>query len=143
MDIDIYIDGEVIPSVVEKPVKSLGKWYNSTLLRLSVHKIFLPGKLKRWCLELGLFPCMQRWPLTVYEVAISEVEKFVRIMNKAVRRWLGVPCCLSTIALYGKGILELPMTSLVEDIKCVWILETTLSQSKDPAVKNTGKTWIP
>ena len=26
-----YIDGEVILSLVEKPVKSLGRWYNSTL----------------------------------------------------------------------------------------------------------------
>ena len=26
-----YIDGEVIPSIVEKQVKSLGRWYNSTL----------------------------------------------------------------------------------------------------------------
>ena len=25
------IDVEVIPSIVEKPVKSLGRWYNSTL----------------------------------------------------------------------------------------------------------------
>ena len=28
---EFYIDGEVIPSLVEKPVKSLGRWYNSTL----------------------------------------------------------------------------------------------------------------
>ena len=75
----------------------------------------------------------------MYEVAISEVEKFERIMNKAVRKWLGVPCCLSTVALYGKGILELPMTSLVEEFKCAKTsLEMTLSQSKDPAVKNTA-----
>ena len=26
-----FIDGEVIPSIVEKPMKSLGRWYNSTL----------------------------------------------------------------------------------------------------------------
>ena len=34
-------------------------------------------------------------------------------MNKTaqVRKWLGVPCCLSTVALFWKGILELPMTS--------------------------------
>ena len=26
----LYIDGEVIPSIVEKPLKSLGRWYYST-----------------------------------------------------------------------------------------------------------------
>ena len=39
------------------------------------------------------------------------MEKFERIRNKAVRKWPGVPCCLNTVALYGKGILELPMAS--------------------------------
>ena len=114
------IDVEVIPSIVEKPVKSLGRWYNSTLsdweqvLELrefivrvfsTINKTFLPGKLKLWCLQVGLLPRV-RWPLTVYDVAISEVEKFERVMNQVVRNWLRVPHCLSTITLYGKGILE-------------------------------------
>ena len=82
------------------------------------------------------------------EVAISEVEKFERLMNKAVRKWLGLPCCLSTIALYGKGILEFAMTSLVENFKCAKTsLEMALSQFKDPVVKDTapvvktGRKW--
>ena len=41
----------------------------------------------------------------------------MRVMHKAVRKWLGVLCRLSTVALYGKGILELPMTTLVEEFK--------------------------
>ena len=48
-----------------------------------------------------------------------------------IRTFLGVPHCLSTVA-----ILELPMTSLVEEFKCAKTsLEMTLSQSKDPALK--------
>ena len=35
----------------------------------------------------------------MYEVAISEMEKFEKIMNKAVRKWLGVPHCLSNVTL--------------------------------------------
>ena len=27
-----YIDGEVTPPIVEKPVKSSGRWYNSSLI---------------------------------------------------------------------------------------------------------------
>ena len=53
-------------------------------------------------------------------------------------------------SLYGKGSLELPMTSLVEELKCAKIsLEMTLTLSKDPAVKNTtptvntGRKWNP
>ena len=54
---------------------------------------------------------------------------------------LGVPHCLSTVALYGKGVLELPMTSLIEKFKCAkTTLEMILSQSTDSAVKNTAPT---
>ena len=31
MEERFYIDGEVIPSIEEKPVKSLGRWYTSML----------------------------------------------------------------------------------------------------------------
>ena len=126
-----YIDGEVIPSIVEKPVKSLGRWYNSTLsdrgqvseLRefivkaiSTIDKTFLPGKLKLWCLQFGLLPCI-RWPLTVYEVAISEVEKFERVMNKAAKNWLRVPCCLSTLTLHGKRNFEVTNNQLGGGVK--------------------------
>ena len=82
------IDGEVIPSIVEKPVKSLGRWNNSILrdqrqvseLRELIVKAIgiidiyktLPNNLELWCLQCGLLPLV-RWPLTVYEVAISEI----------------------------------------------------------------------
>src|SRR4029434_4545255 len=92
----------------------------------------LPGKLKLWCLQFGLFEAVGfwlcRWLLTLYEVAISEVDKSEK-MNQADRKWLGVPYCLSS------GILELPMTSLVEELKCaITSLEMTLTQfrTQDP-----------
>ena len=31
MEENVYIDGEVLPSILEKLVNSLGRWYNSTL----------------------------------------------------------------------------------------------------------------
>ena len=84
--------------------------------------------------------------LAVWALATHKMEIFERVMNKAFRKWFGVPRCLSTVALYGKGILELPMTSLVE-FRCAKIsLEKTLSQSKHSVVKNTektGKKWNP
>ena len=58
---------------------------------------------------------------------------------KAVRKWLGMPLCLCTVALHGKGILELAMSRLVEDLNCAKrSLKMTYSQSKDPAVKSTA-----
>ena len=81
-------------------MKCIVRWYNSTLsdqeqvskLREfsveainTIHKTFLSGELKLWCLQFGLLPCV-RWPLTVYEVVISEVEKCEEVVNKAVRK---------------------------------------------------------
>ena len=60
-------------------------------------------------------PAFQRW-------------RHFRVMNKL---GIGLGCCscsCSTVALYGKGILELPMTSLVEEFKCAKkSMEMTLS----------------
>ena len=90
MEEGFHINGELIPAIVEKPVKSLGRWYNSSLsdrgqvseFRESIVKAFstidktlLPGKLKVWCLQFGLLLCIM-WPLTVCDFAISEVGKF-------------------------------------------------------------------
>ena len=89
MEESFYTDSEVISSIVEKPVKSLGRWYNCTLsdrgeveeLREfivktinTIDKTFLLDKLKLWCLQFGLLPRI-RWPLTVHEAAISGNHK--------------------------------------------------------------------
>uniref|UniRef100_A0A3B1K6T8 Reverse transcriptase domain-containing protein n=1 Tax=Astyanax mexicanus TaxID=7994 RepID=A0A3B1K6T8_ASTMX len=156
------MEGEVIPSILEKPIKSLGRWYTAALndkeqvegLRTEmveainrIDKSFLPGKLKLWCLQFGLLPRL-RWPLTVYDIPISEVERLERVMSKAIRTWLGVPRCLSSVAWCGRGMLELPLTSLVEEFKCAKVgREMQLLGSKDGLVKATapvtrsGRKW--
>ena len=150
--------------MIEKPVKSLGRWYDASLndkgqckeLRQEmirgisgIDRSGLPGKLKLWCLQFGLLPRLM-WPLTVYEVPISKVEKLERLINSFIRKWLGAPRCLSSVALYGKGMLELPVSSLTEEYKCAKVrLEMTLTQSKDPVVRGaaptvkTGRKWKP
>ena len=72
-----YVDKEAIPTVSEKPVKSLGRWYHATLKDTeqvnqltqdticgleSISKTMLPGRLKLWCLQFGLLPRLM-WPL--------------------------------------------------------------------------------
>ncbi len=95
---------EPIPTVAEKPVKSLGRWYHATLkdseqvdqLRQdtmcgleSINKTMLPGRLKLWCLQFGLLPRLM-WPLTIYEVPISKVEKLERVVSKFAKKWLAL-----------------------------------------------------
>ncbi len=71
-------------------------------------------------------------------------------MNAQVRKWLGLPKCLSSIGLYGNGALSLPVSSLVEEYKCAKArLEMTLTESRDPFVRGaaptlaTGRKWKP
>lgn len=163
-DTRFYIGDDPIPTVSEQPVKSLGRWYSASLKDKQqvqqlkqdivnglekINKTLLPGKLKLWCLQFGLLP-RTMWPLTIYEVPITTVEKMEHIITSYMKKWLGVPRCLSNIALYGKGILELPLTSLTEEYKCSKVrLQMTLKHSRDKTISNgalplmTGRKWTP
>ncbi|KAJ3593137.1 hypothetical protein NHX12_005473 [Muraenolepis orangiensis] len=81
-----------IPSISEKPVKSLGKVFDcslrdttsiqSTCTELdgwlkSVDKSGLPGKFKAWVYQHGILPRIL-WPLLVYAVPISTVKTLER-----------------------------------------------------------------
>ena len=121
-----------IPTVKEEPVKSFGRLYYGNLPDksqgieifnqakeglVSIDHSKLPGKLKLWCLQFGLYPRLL-WPLMIYEVAESRVEIIEKKFRAYTREWLGLPKCLNNNALYGRGLhLELPVTSLVEEYK--------------------------
>lgn len=73
-----------------------------------------------------------------------------RTMTSYVKKWLGVPRCLTNINIYGKGVLELPITSLTEEYKCSKVrLQMTLKDSRDQTIRNaapplsTGRKWAP
>ena len=90
------------------------------------------------------------WPLTVYEVPLTTVEKMERTITVYVKQWLGVPRCLTNISLYGKGVLELPITSLTKEYKCAKVrLQMTLTDSRDRTISkaapplSTGWKWTP
>src|SRR4029434_1484687 len=78
----------------------LGRWYDASLkdkeqvdqLRKDVasgleniNRTALPGKLKLWCMQFGLLPRLL-WPLTMYEVPISKVEKLERLVSSYARK---------------------------------------------------------
>ncbi len=115
----------------------------------NINRTLLSGKLKLWCLQFGLLSRVT-WPLTIYELPITTVEKMERTMTSYVKKWLGVPRCLTNISLYGKGVLELPITSLTEEYKCSKVrLQMTLKDSRDQTISNavppllTGWKWTP
>jgi hypothetical protein len=150
----LHIQDEVIPFLQNNPIKCLGKWFDSALSDRSSHDRLtqqvkeglkriegseLPGKLKAWLYQHGLLPRLV-WPLMVYEIPISLVEKLEQSINKHIKRWLGLPPPFTTVGLYGKSNkLQLPFTSLTEEFKVSKArLLLTLRDSKDKSVSDAG-----
>ncbi|XP_063056078.1 uncharacterized protein LOC134450153 [Engraulis encrasicolus] len=148
------ITGTAIPTITEKPVKSLGKVFDSSLKDATsiqttcaelegwlkaVDKSGLPGKFKAWVYQHGILPRIL-WPLLVYAVPVSTVETLERKVSNHLRRWLGLPKSLSSIALYGRNNkLQLPFKSLEEEFKVARVREVVLYRdSSDPKVANAG-----
>ncbi|KAL1273018.1 hypothetical protein QQF64_028880 [Cirrhinus molitorella] len=86
------INNEPIPTVLEKPIKSLGRWYSAELkdskqveqLRhdtisglKKISNTDLPGKLKLWCFQFGLLPRLM-WPISIYEVIVAVAKAAIR-----------------------------------------------------------------
>ncbi len=151
-----HVGGTPVPTVSEMPVKSLGRWYdaklkdteqfghlkNDTSMYMErINKTLLPGKLKLWCFQFGILPGLL-WPLTVYEILITKVEKLERLISTQLKQWLGIPRCLSSVGLYGHGKLELPITGLVEEFKCTKVrLVMTLTESEDAVIRTAPPGW--
>lgn len=143
-----------IPTVTEKPVKSLGKTFNSSLKDAAavqqtksdlsswlaaIDKSGLPGKFKAWMYQHGVLPRIL-WPLLVYEVPVSTVEALEKTISQFLRRWLGLPRSLSSIALYGhSNKLHLPFSGLTEEFKVTRAREVLMYRnSADDKVASAG-----
>ena len=121
------LSGDIVPTVSEQSVKSLGRLYTEELKdtkrALEIHqdlddwliridKCGLPGRFKIWCVKYGLMPRIQ-WRLMIYEVALTQVEAMERKISVKIREWLGVPKNLTNIAFYGSSTkLVIPLSSL-------------------------------
>ena len=157
------VGGEAIPSISDAPVKSLGRWFTKELsdknqiieIRTMVEdglkridRCTLPNKLKLWCLKFGLFPRIM-WPLMLYEIAMTHVERMEQRISVHVRKWLGVPPCTTNISFYGHSTkLKLPLSALTEEFKVKKAhMFSTLRDSSDQFVKGTvpdirtGRKW--
>lgn len=99
----VFLKQRVTYTVAENPVKSFGRWYNATLkdtdqvgqLRKdningleSINKSLLPGRLKLWCLQLGLLSRLM-WLPSVNNVPISKVNRMERLVSSIAKKLLG------------------------------------------------------
>ena len=151
---NLQIQGDDIPSILESPIKCLGKWFDASLsdkhnmqrIKSQLHeglrqidRTGLPGKFKAWLFQNGLLPRLM-WPLMLYEIAMTAVESLEKTINRHLRRWLGVPPSFTSIGLYGRtNQLQLPLSSLVEEFKVAKTrLVVTLKQSQDSSIRNAG-----
>ena len=151
---DLYIDGDPITPIQDKPVRYLGKEYNANLterdqiaeveknLTLELRKINkckIPGKYKSWIFQYMLLPRLM-WPLTIYTIPISKIENMERIITSALKKWMGIPKNLSTSCMYSKSAkLRLPFSSLQEEFKVVKTRNlVTFQDSNDPCIQGAN-----
>ena len=158
-----HIGNEKIPTVKEKPVKSLGRLYAGSLTDRhqgiviqkqaedglkAITKTKLPGKFEVWCLQFGLYPRLS-WPLVIYDVALTRVEAMERMCNIHIRKWLGLPKMHNTASLYrSRGSFQLPITSIVEIYKTGKVRTVMmLRESNDASIRQlpprvrTARKW--
>ncbi|XP_068595260.1 retrovirus-related Pol polyprotein from type-1 retrotransposable element R2 [Brachionichthys hirsutus] len=152
----LEVQGEVIPSIKDNPIKCLGKWYDSSLNDRSsvsmsekqaadwlerIDRSGLPGKFKAWLFQHGLLPRLL-WLLTIYEVAMTTVEGIERRANKHLRKWLGIPPSFTSVGLYNRsGQLQLPLSSVVEEFKVAKCRVAMMYRdSTDDKVRGAGVT---
>jgi hypothetical protein len=148
------VAGQMIPTVTEQPVKSLGKWFTASLndqqsiremtetaekWMQKIEKSGLPGKFKSWCYQHGVLPRLL-WPLLMYEVPTTTVERLEKKISGYLRRWLGVPRSFSSIGLYSSNSkLQLPIKALTEEFKTTKVRAAMmLRDSKDEKISKAG-----
>ena len=101
----------------------------------SINKTKLSDKDKVWCLQYGLYPRLQ-WPLMMYEVGASRVERIEQRCSVYIRKWLKLPKTINNTALYGKKQqLTLPIPSIFEEYKAGTVrIVMMLRYSKDDKI---------
>ena len=146
------IQGDSIPSIHEKPIKYLGKWFRASLndkesvyslkktltgwLR-AVDKTGLPGKFRAWIYQNGVLPRVA-WPLMLYEIPMTTINQMETEVTKYLRKWFGVPKSFSRVGFYSRDSkLALPVGSLSEEYMVSKVrLQMTLRDSNDPKVSS-------
>ncbi len=156
------VGGEKIPFLSEQLIKSLGRQYmvefrdkhmGRTVMKplseglAKFDQSQLPGKYKVWCYQFTLYMRVM-WPLKMSEIPSSTASKMDGKANTFIRKWLGLPRCLSETSLFGRNTLQLSLQSIslgYKQEKTRLVLE--LKESADQTVRNanpkvlTGQMW--
>lgn len=86
----------------------------------TVDKSGFPRRFKACIYQPGILP-KTLWPLLVYKVPITVFEEHKQRVSSYLRRWLGLPCSLSNISLYGNtNKLRLPFSLVREEFIMAW-----------------------
>ena len=156
-------NNQEITSVLQKPIRYLGKEYNYSLTdqkqmqetlkktKDSLRKIertYIAGKHKAWMVQNMLIPRLM-WPLTIYSFPQSRVEEIEGKITSHIKKWLGIPKAMSSELMYARSaVIQLPYSSLVEEVKVSRVrTKVTLETSKDDCVRNAdinldaGRKW--
>ena len=148
----ILIKSKPITQLQEKSIKYLGKTYSASLdekeqtmaiesqLKDDIRKIEkcrIPGRYKAWMLQHMLLPRLM-WPLSIYNVPLTFVDRLQNRITAALKKWLGLPKSLSQACLYSKSAkLRLPYTELKEEFKAAKARNLmTLEESDDVHIRN-------
>ena len=148
------VNGQMIPSIHEKPVKFLGRSIDFTLsdsaavdsliqqchqALIAIDKSFHRGTHKLWILQHLLIPRL-RWPISIYEVSPSTVLSLEQKISTYARKWLKLYKNITTICLYSDASpCPLPLKSLSSVLKSAKASnQLLLRESKDPCVKDNA-----
>ena len=128
-EIHFKIRGDKIPTVRERPVKSLGRLYSIPLTDRhrgpevqkvalkglkSIDKTCLPGKMKAWCYQHGLLPRLL-WSLQVYlQLPISSLVKEFKIGKVSLHMMLKD----SADEIIRKACPEIKSVKVVQEADC-------------------------
>lgn len=97
---------------------------------------YLSEKFKIWCYHHTLYQRIM-WPLKICDITASAAIRMDTKPNNFICKWLGLPRCLSNLALFDKNTLVLPLKSISLGYKQEKVrLVFQLRDSPDPTIKN-------
>ena len=151
------VNGEVIPGLHRKPLRTLGRVFHCSLedfkackdlcekfeksLR-QIDKSPLLGVMKAWAL-VHILQWQIHWDYMIYDIPLSTIEWMEKGQNLFLRKWFGFAQHLSDVALYCDRVpCPLPLKSLValfKETKVTTYMQ--LKYSRDDQVANcaTGR----
>ena len=149
----LTLNDTLIPSLINKPFKFLGKWLYPSLndknskadaltkvqnLLSKVDNIVLDGKKKAWIFQFGIIPYVQ-WDFMQTELDESTVSKMESAVNRFLKKWLNLARCADPSILY-RGVCGLRIDNIRNIVLAARAnTEVTLCTSKDPVVRAVAK----